>query len=127
MNSHVGMLIDRLKITWERQFGNLTMKTLNQIAIIIFIWSTIGCSSLGGWIPPIPVSQDVNGVVSLSPLHPELAHNTSKSFDVFNMNPYAINLEFDESGTDPMRIPARGDGGASLNAYAACLTLKVMF
>ncbi len=103
------------------------MKTLNLIAIIIFVLVAVGCGSLGGWMPPIPASPGLNGMASLSPLHPEMDQNTSKAFEVLNNNPYAISLRFEDSGTDPMRIPANGDGGASLNAYAACLTLKVMF
>ena len=103
------------------------MKTVNRIAIIIFSLTTIGCSSLGGLMPMGPGFHGAKGVEVLSPLHPELAHKDRKSYEVLNHNPYAINIGFEDSGSDPMRIPARGDGGASLNAYAACLTLKVMF
>ena len=103
------------------------MKIGNLIVTIVLSVSAIGCSSLGGWIPRGPVPYAANGVEVLSPLHPELAHKDRKSYEVLNHNPYAINIGFEDSGSDPMRIPARGDGGASLNAYATCLTLKVMF
>ena len=53
--------------------------------------------------------------------------NSSKSFAVFNNNPYALHLEFEEADLESYQTPVNGDGGASLNAYAACLTLKVMF
>ena len=103
------------------------MKTLNRIAIILFSLTLIGCSSLGGLIPTNPASYVAYGVDSQRPLHPALDQNKSKSFEVFNHHAYAVNIGFEKPATDPIRTPIRGDGGASLNAYAACLTLKVMF
>ena len=103
------------------------MKTVNLIAIIFFSLTTIGCSSLGGLMPMGPGFHGAKGVDSLRPLHPELAQKGSPSFEVFNNDPYALNIGFEEPVSDPMRTPVNGDGGAPLNAYAACLTLKVMF
>jgi hypothetical protein len=103
------------------------MKNMIPIAIIIFSLMTIGCSSLGGMMPMGTGFHGANGVDALPPLYPELTPKESKSFEVFNRNPYALNIGFEEPVSDPMRTPVNGDGGASLNAYAACLTLKVMF
>ena len=125
--SHLGMLIDLVNISRAQRFGNLKMKNMIHIAIIIFSLTTIGCSSFGGMIPMGPGFHGANGVNALHPLYPELTQKTSNSFQVFNNNPYALNIGFEEPVSDPMRTPVNGDGGASLNAYAACLTLKVMF
>ena len=103
------------------------MRNMVHIAIIIFSLTTIGCSSLGGMVPMGPSFYGANGVDPLPSLYPELTPKKSKSFEVFNNNPYALNIGFEEPLSDPMRTPVSGDGGASLNAYAACLTLKVMF
>ena len=86
-----------------------------------------GCSSLGELVAldPTLYSQTRNNV---SPsVQPLMDANSSKSFTVFNNNPYALHLEFEEADLESYQTPVNGDGGASLNAYAACLTLKVMF
>ena len=51
----------------------------------------------------------------------------SVGFQVYNSNPYTVHLEIEESDPNQELDPLNGDGGASLNAYAACLTLKVIF
>lgn len=51
----------------------------------------------------------------------------SGSFRVYNSNPYALHLEIEETDSQGEMELLYGDGGASLNAYAACLTLKVIF
>jgi hypothetical protein len=48
-------------------------------------------------------------------------------FQVYDSNPYTIHLEIEEPDSTSESEPLYGDGGASLNAYAACLTLKVIF
>lgn len=103
------------------------MKNMIHIAIIIFSLTTFGCSSFDGLIPMGPGFHGATGVDAWRPLHPELIQNRLKSFEIFNNNPYAVNIGFEEPVSDPIRTPVSGDGGASLNAYAACLTLKVMF
>ena len=49
------------------------------------------------------------------------------SFSVYTNNPYALHLEIEDTDTSGEIEQLNGDGGASLNAYAACLTLKVIF
>jgi len=55
------------------------------------------------------------------------ADNRTGSFRFYNSNPYALHLEIEETDSQGELEPLNGDGGASLNAYAACLTLKVIF
>ncbi|MBL0715221.1 MAG: hypothetical protein JJV98_16150 [Desulfosarcina sp.] len=97
------------------------MKTLNFILITAVCLSTIGCSSLSGLIPMRPAA------LNESVYYSQLVQNNPTSFEIFNNNPYALRLEIEETAPDSNWIPVRGDGGASLNAYAACLRLKVMF
>ena len=54
-------------------------------------------------------------------------NSRSGSFQFYNSNPYALHLEIEETDSQGELEPLNGDGGASLNAYAACLTLKVIF
>jgi hypothetical protein len=51
----------------------------------------------------------------------------SGTIRVYNNNPYTVHLEIEETDSQREMEPINGDGGASLNAYAACLTLKVIF
>ncbi len=97
------------------------------IVMIAFCLGATGCSSLGELVAldPTLYSQTRHDV---SPsIQPLMDTNSSKSFAVFNNNPYALHLEFEEADLQSYQTPVNGDGGASLNAYAACLTLKVMF
>jgi hypothetical protein len=56
-----------------------------------------------------------------------VSHSHTGSFTVYTNNPYALHLEIDETDASEKIEQLNGDGGASLNAYAACLTLKVIF
>ena len=49
------------------------------------------------------------------------------SFSVYTNNPYALHIEIEDTDRSGEIEQLNGDGGASLNAYAACLTLKVIF
>ncbi len=49
------------------------------------------------------------------------------SLQVYDSTPYTVHLEFEERDSNEKLEQLNGDGGASLNAYAACLTLKVIF
>ena len=53
--------------------------------------------------------------------------NPVGSFSVYTNNPYALHLEIEDTDRSGKIEQFNGDGGASLNAYAACLTLKVIF
>jgi hypothetical protein len=55
------------------------------------------------------------------------ANSPTSTFTVYTNNPYTLHLEIDETNTSEETEQLNGDGGASLNAYAACLTLKVIF
>jgi hypothetical protein len=55
------------------------------------------------------------------------ADHSLGSVQVYNSDPYTIHLEIEESDSHQELEPLNGDGGVSLNAYAACLTLKVIF
>ncbi len=103
------------------------MKNAILLMMITACFGASGCSSLGELVTPAPAiySQAQNDASAyIQPLTDEIS---SKSFQVFNNNPYALHLEFAEADLEPYQTPVNGDGGASLNAYAACLTLKVMF
>jgi hypothetical protein len=53
------------------------------------------------------------------------AASQSAGFLVFYTNPYTVHLEIEETFSQEGIEQLNGDGGA--NAYAACLTLKVIF
>jgi hypothetical protein len=88
---------------------------------------TIGCSSIGGLIAFDQANPGVSGFEMRHQLSSQFTQDDSTSFEVYNHTPYVLHLEFDEIESNSNGAPIRGDGGASLNAYAACLTLKVMF
>ncbi len=103
------------------------MKNAILVTMICLCLGASGCSSLGELVilEPTLYRQTRNDVSSS--IQPLMDQNSSKSFQVYNSNPYALHLEFEEADWEPYQTPVNGDGGASLNAYAACLTLKVMF
>ncbi len=103
------------------------MKKLILIVMTIICLGSIGCSSLGELMTGNQALYSDAGLDPLPPVHLNMDQNESKSFQVFNNNPYALHLEFDREDLNKNQTPVNGDGGASLNAYAACLTLKVMF
>jgi hypothetical protein len=88
---------------------------------------TIGCSSIGGLTAFDQAYSNGNGFEMHHQLSSQFTQDDSTSFEVYNHSPYVLHLEFDEIESNSKGAPIRGDGGASLNAYAACLTLKVMF
>jgi hypothetical protein len=98
------------------------MKSVGLSILMIICFSTIGCSTLAQIVHPTYAEQLdsawMQGV--------DTDHNVG-SFPVYNAEPYALHLEIEETDTQEGLEQLNGDGGASLNAYAACLTLKVIF
>lgn len=94
--------------------------------IIIFIMgaclSMTGCGSLAHIVQTSYITQPGNGSFD-----PGTADLQPGSFRVYHNNPYTVHLEIEETDSQEEMQPFNGDGGASLNAYAACLTLKVIF
>jgi len=98
------------------------MKFLTIIFIMGTCFSIAGCGSLAHIVQSSYMTQPGNrsfdqGIADLSP----------NSFRVYHNNPYTVHLEIEETDSQEEMQPLNGDGGASLNAYAACLTLKVIF
>ncbi|MDJ0886058.1 MAG: hypothetical protein QNI89_02100 [Desulfobacterales bacterium] len=103
------------------------MKKRLLILAMTFCMGFTGCSSLGDFITVDPARYTEASHDALSPDALHTVHNDSKSFHVFNSNPYTLSLDVEHTEQDSLQSPIYGDGGVSLNAYAACLTLKVMF
>jgi hypothetical protein len=103
------------------------MKARIFILMTTLCFCTIGCSSIGGLIAFDQADSNGKGFEVRHQLPSQFTQDDSTSFEVFNLSPYVLHLEFDEIASNSNQTPVRGDGGASLNAYAACLTLKVMF
>ncbi|GEM_PF-2186897 len=98
------------------------MKFLIIMLIMGTCLSITGCGSLAHIVQGSYITQPGNGtfdqgITDLSP----------SSIRVYHNNPYTVHLEIEETDSQEEMQPLNGDGGASLNAYAACLTLKVIF
>jgi hypothetical protein len=98
------------------------MKSLGLIILLIFCLSTMGCSSLAH-IMQTNYAKQLDSAWTQG----ALADPHAGSFRVYNAEPYTVHLEFEETNSQEGLEQLNGDGGASLNAYAACLTLKVIF
>ena len=98
------------------------MKPLAILILLIFCLSTAGCGSL------VHIMQD-NSAGQLHSAWSQGAHidRQASSFRIFNAEPYTVHLEVEDTEPKEGLEQLNGDGGASLNAYAACLTLKVIF
>lgn len=98
------------------------MKFLCVLIFVAICFSMTGCSTLAHVMETNfteqPGSDLLNNATADQPLG---------SVQVYNSNPYTIHLEIEESDSHQELEPLNGDGGVSLNAYAACLTLKVIF
>lgn len=53
--------------------------------------------------------------------------NHPEGFRIYKASSYTVHLKIEETDAQEGMEHLNGDGGASLNAYAACLTLKVIF
>jgi hypothetical protein len=84
--------------------------------------SMLGCSTMAHIMHNNFTAQPENGWVERS--GPD---NYAGGFQVYTRNPYALHLGIEDTNTLEDMERLNGDGGASLNAYAACLTLKVIF
>ncbi len=103
------------------------MKKPILIIMMTICLGCVGCSSLGEHITLEPATYSAAENDAPQPPYSQMEENDSKTFRVFQSNPYTLNLEVERTDPDAYQIPVYGDGGVSLNAYAACLTLKVMF
>lgn len=103
------------------------MKITILILMVTICLSNAGCSALSGLIAFDPVRQFRERPETALPLYGTIALDESQSFEVYQSAPYALHLEFLDALSQSDLATIYGDGGASLNAYAACLTLKVMF
>ena len=98
------------------------MKSLVLITIIAMCFIMTGCGSLAHIVQKnFRMEPDSRSGGDITPGH------QPGTIRVYNNNPYTVHLEIEETDTQREMEPLNGDGGASLNAYAACLTLKVMF
>jgi len=98
------------------------MKRLGILLLIIILASMLGCSTMAHIMQNNFAAQSENGWVAQSG-----SESRAAGFPVYTSNPYALHLEIEDTDTLEDMEQLNGDGGASLNAYAACLTLKVIF
>lgn len=98
------------------------MKLFAIFILALFCFSAAGCGSLAHILQPDYAEQ-------LDRAWSQGAHTDHQagSFRVYNAEPYTVHLEIEETEPQEGLEHLNGDGGASLNAYAACLTLKVIF
>ena len=99
------------------------MKCLATLIIIAIYPTLIGCSSMAH----IMHNDNYMAPTGGHWIEGAGADNRTGGFQVYNSNPYALHLEIEETESQGEIELLNGDGGASLNAYAACLTLKVIF
>lgn len=98
------------------------MKSLCIIILIAISFSMTGCSTLSHVVGIDFAVQPGSDLSEYATTNHQIG-----SVQVYNSNPYTIDLEIEESNSHQELEPHNGDGGVSLNAYAACLTLKVIF
>lgn len=98
------------------------MKLVMLFILIAMCLAMTGCGTMAHIMQTNFITQPDHGV-----LENTTDEVQSIGFRVYNSNPYAVHLEIEESDPSQELDPLNGDGGASLNAYAACLTLKVIF
>jgi hypothetical protein len=113
----------KLKITISRSsVEENEMKVLCILTFVAICFSMTGCSTLAHVMETNFTVQPGNDL-----LNNATAGQSLGRVQVYNSNPYTIHLEIEESDSLQESEPLNGDGGVSLNAYAACLTLKVIF
>ncbi len=98
------------------------MKSLCVLICFTICLSMTGCSTLTHIVETHFTVQPGNDVFENATADQPLGR-----VQVYNNNPYTVHLEIEESDSHQGLEPFYGDGGVSLNAYAACLTLKVIF
>lgn len=111
-----------IRVTTRLDLETFKMKCLLIVILIAMTASMLGCSSMAHIMqssfrvePSSDWSEEPNSDRHIG------------SFSVYRNNPYALHLEIEDTDTSGEIEQLNGDGGASLNAYAACLTLKVIF
>lgn len=113
----------KLKMTISRLcFEENEMKFLCSLIFVALCFSMTGCSTLVHIVKTNFIEQPGNDLSENA-----TADNTLGSVQFYNSNPYTVHLEIEESDSSQELEPLNGDGGVSLNDYAACLTLKVIF
>ena len=119
----VGTMAHKLKMRMSRlYFEENQMKSLCVLICITICLSMTGCSTLTHIVETHFTVQPGNDVFENATADQPLGR-----VQVYNNNPYTVHLEIEESDSHQGLEPFYGDGGVSLNAYAACLTLKVIF
>ena len=112
-----------IRIASRLDLENFMMKCLVIIMLITISASMLGCSSM---------AHIMQNNLRLQPSSSDWSEEFKTdghlgSFSVYTNNPYALHLEIEDTDRSGEIEQLNGDGGASLNAYAACLTLKVIF
>ena len=98
------------------------MKSLCLILFVAICFSTMGCGTLAHIVQTNMITNPGGGL-----FEDPTADHLPGSFQVYSSDPYTVHLEIEDFDSNEELEPLNGDGGASLNAYAACLTLKVIF
>jgi len=99
------------------------MKVLIGTTLLLFSLTTFGCGSLS---LRLPNDLEASAYSTAHAVYPTRA-NESNGLEVYQKAPFALQVGIEEAQPDSNANTINGDGGASLNAYAACLTLKVIF
>lgn len=98
------------------------MKLAMLLIILFFCLAATGCGGLAPNLRPTHAEQ-LNSAWTQG----AAGDRQASSFQVYRADPYAVHLEIEDTDSQEGLEHLNGDGGASLNAYAACLTLKVIF
>ena len=98
------------------------IKLLRVLFIITICFSMMGCSTVAHIVHMNMAKPTEDGRYEEAS-----ADFQPGAFKVYMNNPYTVHLEIEDPDLHEQSEPFIGDGGASLNAYAACLTLKVIF
>jgi hypothetical protein len=99
------------------------MKPIIVTLFLLLSLSTIGCGSL-----PFRLANEteVSAYSTAYAVYPTQSPS-STGIEVYQKAPFALQVGIEDAQPEPNANKINGDGGASLNAYAACLTLKVIF
>ena len=99
------------------------MKVYIVATLLLFSLFTIGCSSLSLRLAD---DMEASAYSTARAIYPSQSAPNS-GIEVYQKAPFALQVGIEEAQSDTNANKINGDGGASLNAYAASLTLKVIF
>ena len=111
-----------IRVATRQALKEFDMKLAMLLMFIIFCLAATGCGGLAPILQPSYAEQ-----LDSAWTQGAAGDRQASSFQVYRADPYAVHLEIEDTDSQEGLEHLNGDGGASLNAYAACLTLKVIF